>query len=211
MDATLRTVVYVDGFNFYYGQLKSTPWRWISLANLFSRLLDPRYTLVGIEYFTARVQATSGNPDAHMRQFSWLQAQISQSSITRIHYGHFLRHKIRMESANPPPPTVEVWKTEEKGSDVNMALQILNDAWLDRYDCAVIVSNDSDLATALAMVKQQHGKMIGLVTPGAPRRKTSMVLRQQADFLRIIRESALRASQLPDRIPGTGLHKPAGW
>ena len=41
---------------------------------------------------------------------------------------------------------VEVIKTEEKGSDVNLAVHLLNDAWLDRYECAVVVSNDSDLA-----------------------------------------------------------------
>jgi hypothetical protein len=211
MDATLRTVVYIDGFNFYYGQLKGTPWRWINIETLFTRLLGPRHELIGIEYFTARVQPTAGNPDAHIRQFSWLEAQRVQSPIIKIHYGHFLRHKVRMENANPPPPTTQVWKTEEKGSDVNMALQILNDAWLDRYDCALVVSNDSDLAMALAMVKQQQSKMIGLVTPGAPRRKTSMQLRQHANFLRIIRESALRSSQLPQTIPGTGLHKPTSW
>lgn len=211
MDATLRTVVYVDGFNFYYGQLKGTPWRWINLDTLFSDLLGKQHSLAGIEYFTARVQPTVSNPQIHRRQSAWLKAQTVTSDRIQIHYGHFLRHKIRMENAYPPPETVSVWKTEEKGSDVNMALQILNDAWLNRYDCALVVSNDSDLATALTMVKQQHGKMIGLVTPGAPHRKTSMVLRQHADFLRIIRESALRQAQLPNNIPGTGLHKPAGW
>ena len=38
-----------------------------------------------------------------------------------------------MESANPPP-TLEVWKKEEKGSDVNLALHVLNDAWQNAYD-----------------------------------------------------------------------------
>jgi uncharacterized LabA/DUF88 family protein len=81
-----------------------------------------------------------------------------------------------MEHANPPPASVEVWKNEEKGSDVNLALQLLNDAWQGAYDCAVVVSNDSDLAEALMLVKQQHRKLIGLVAPGAPTRKTSRQL-----------------------------------
>ena len=77
-----------------------------------------------------------------------------------------------MECANPPPPSVEVWKNEEKGSDVNLALHVLNDAWQDAYDCGVIVSNDSDLAKSLRLVKAQHRKLIGLVTPGAPTRRS---------------------------------------
>ncbi len=116
-----------------------------------------------------------------------------------------------MESANPPPPTSEVWKTEEKGSDVNLALQVLNDAWLDAYDCAVVVSNDSDLAESLRLVKAQHGKVIGIVTPGAPVRKTSRQLSQHADFIKPIRSWMLTSSQLPDPIPGTTIHKPPRW
>ena len=53
-----------------------------------------------------------------------------------------------MENASPPPATVKVWKNEEKGSDVNIAVHVLNDAWQNAHDCAVVVSNDSDLAEA---------------------------------------------------------------
>lgn len=116
-----------------------------------------------------------------------------------------------MENATPPPATVEVWKNEEKGSDVNLALHVLHDAWMDAYDCAVIVSNDSDLAEALRLVKAHHRKRIGLITPGAPTRKTSVQLRQHADFMRPIRPRALQECQLPSPIPGTTIHKPAKW
>jgi len=116
-----------------------------------------------------------------------------------------------MEHAKPPPDRVEVWKNEEKGSDVNLALQVLNDAWRNDYDCAVIVSNDSDLAEALRLVKTQHNKAIGLITPGAPIRKTSMQLKKHADFMRTIRDSALRKAQLPVAIPATNIKKPERW
>ena len=88
---------------------------------------------------------------------------------------------------------------------------MLNDAWRDDYDCAVIVSNDSDLAEALRLVKIQHQKLIGLVTPGAPRRKTSRELRKHVDFVKPIRTWMLKTSQLPDKIPGTNIYKPPGW
>jgi uncharacterized LabA/DUF88 family protein len=113
--------------------------------------------------------------------------------------------------ALPPPATVPVWKNEEKGSDVNLALHLLNDAWTDAYDCAVVVSNDPDLAESLRLVKQQNRKMLGLITPGAPVRKTSRQLAAHADFARTIRPSALASSQLPNPIPGANIHKPSRW
>jgi aspartyl/asparaginyl beta-hydroxylase (cupin superfamily) len=52
---------------------------------------------------------------------------------------------------------------------------------------------------------------IGLATPGAPKRKTSPQLKRHADFVKPIRTWMSKASQLPDPIPGTTIHKPAGW
>ena len=105
--------------------------------------------------------------------------------------------------------TAEVTKTEEKGSDVNLAVHLLNDAWLDAYDCAVVVTNDSDIAEAMRLVRQHHAKRVGLVTPGAGR--PSRQLMAHADFARRARRNAKGGSQLPDSIPGTSIRKPAVW
>ncbi len=105
---------------------------------------------------------------------------------------------------------VNVIKTEEKASDVNLAVHLLNDAWLGDYDCALVVTNDSDIAEALRLVKQHHGKRIGLATPG--NRHPSRQLTAHADFsIRIRNKVLLQQSQLPDPIPGTNIHKPAAW
>ena len=105
--------------------------------------------------------------------------------------------------------TAEVIRTEEKDSDVNLAVHLLNDGWLDACECAVVVTNDSDIAEAMRLVRQHHGKRIGLVTPGMGR--PSRQLMAHADFARHIRPNALRRSQLPDPIPGTTIRKPARW
>ncbi len=42
-----------------------------------------------------------------------------------------------------------VWDTEEKGSDVNLAVELDRRAWLNLYDMAVVISNDSDLERAV--------------------------------------------------------------
>ena len=116
-----------------------------------------------------------------------------------------------MPLANPTGKrrSAEVVRTEEKGSDVNFAVHLLNDGWLDLYDSAVVVSNDSDLAEAMRLVKRHRGKQIGLVTPG--NRGPSRQLLAYADFARRIRANGLRHSQLPDPIPGTNIRKPANW
>ena len=206
-----RTIVYVDGFNFYYGEMRGTPWKWLDPCALFQRVLGAQNQLIKVKYFTARVQPSPRDPNVNVRQDTYLRALQTHCPMVEVHFGHFLRHRISMEHANPPPPTVDVWKNEEKGSDVNLALHVLNDAWQNVYDCAVIVSNDSDLAEAMSLVKAYHRKLIGLVTPGAPTRKTSLQLRQHSDFVKPIRTWMLQQSQLPNPIPGTTIHKPANW
>lgn len=208
---TQRTAVYVDGFNLYYGALKGTAYKWLDIQQLFQTVLGSSHDIVLIRYFTAKVQSTTNNPDIHIRQDAYLKALQHQAPKVQIHYGHFLRHRIMMENASPPPDRIAVWKTEEKGSDVNLAVHLLNDAWKNTFDCAIVVSNDSDLAETLLLARRECKKTIGLITPGAPKRRTSKELGMHADFVRTIRESALRQSQLPQIIPGTGLHKPAGW
>jgi len=206
-----RTIVYIDGFNLYYGAVRHTPWKWLDPEALFRTLLGSRNTIIRIKYFTARVQPSPADPGVHERQAAYLRALDAHCPLLDLHFGHFLRHRVRMEHASPPLASVDVWKNEEKGSDVNLALHVLNDAWLNAYDCAVIVSNDSDLGKALRLVKLQTGKLIGLVTPGAPRRRTSAQLRRHADFMKPIRAWMLKSNQRPDPIPGTSIHKPPIW
>jgi uncharacterized LabA/DUF88 family protein len=151
-----RTIIYIDGFNLYYGCLKQTQYKWLDLYALFNHLLDDTHTISKIKYYTADISSRAGNEESRLRQKYYLQAIQSHTPNLEIYKGHYLTHKIKAKNANPPPEFVKVFKTEEKGSDVNLALHLLNDAWLDEYDCAVVVSNDSDLAESLRLVKSQH-------------------------------------------------------
>jgi uncharacterized LabA/DUF88 family protein len=211
----MDTSIYVDGFNLYYGQLKGTGYKWLDLEKLFGVVLAPHHRITRIKYFTARVQPTPQEPDVHIRLDSYLQALRACCPCVEVHFGHFLRHRVRMENATPPPATWPVWKNEEKGSDVNLALHFLNDAWLNAYECGVIVSNDSDLTEAMSMVKLHHPhKRLGLITPGAPVRRTSAQLASHTDFQRTIRHAALASCQLAETIAlpsGVSVSKPATW
>lgn len=207
----MKTIVYVDGFNLYYGCLKNTPYKWLDLQKLFENLLDDKNEIIEIKYFTARVKSTPKNVSAPQRQQAYIRALEKTIPKLKIQYGHFLSHKVRMANANPPPNTLEVIKTEEKGSDVNLAIQVLNDAWLNQYECAVIVSNDSDMAEALRMIRMHHPKkIIGLITPGEDTR-TSEQLKKYSHFIKKIRTSLLKKCQFPEHIPETNITKPVDW
>ncbi len=121
---------------------------------------------------------------------------------------------LRMAMANPKPwqKFCDVIKTEEKGSDVNLAVHLLNDAWQDKYDYGVVVSNDSDLAESLRLVKKQHRKKIIVLVPGDPtKRPPAIQLKRFAHKIQSIPLEAMAASQLPNPIPGTTIHKPKAW
>lgn len=204
----MRTFVYVDGFNLYYGALRGTPWKWLDFPKLFAKILQSQHRILKVKYFTAKVSGP-----ASRRQEVYLRAlRQYRPEEVEIHLGHFKFRRKSMPLANPTAEQkkAEVIQTEEKGSDVNLAVHLLNDSWLDAYDCAVVVSNDSDIAEALRLVKKHHEKQIGLVTPGKSTPRSGQLV-ENADFLRRVQPNILRRSQLPNPIPGTNIKKPSSW
>jgi uncharacterized LabA/DUF88 family protein len=158
------TNVYVDGFNLYYGCLRGTPHKWLDLDALCRRLF-PRDRINRIRYFTAIVSARPGDPQQPQRQQAYLRA-LETIPLLTIHRGRYLTHPTRMLLAHPVPGgpvTVEVIKTEEKGSDVNLATYLLFDAFRKDCDTAVVISNDSDLKEPIELVQRELGVRVGVV------------------------------------------------
>lgn len=126
--------VYVDGFNLYNGAVRRTPYKWLDLGRL-CRLLLSDYSVVGIRYFTARVEDRPPDMGQAARQDTYLRALRTISGLT-IHEGFFLHTSTRarlvtpiaclaVPACLPNPRTVQVFKSEEKGSDVNIASHLL--------------------------------------------------------------------------------------
>jgi len=150
----MATTVYIDGFNLYYGALRGTPYKWLDLKALCQRIL-PKDEISQIRYFTARVSARPDDPQQAQRQQVYLRA-LATLPLVSIHYGHFLTHTVRMPLAHPRrgrPRTALVIKTEEKGSDVNLASHLLLDAFQRNCNTAVVVSNDSDLRVPIRIAE----------------------------------------------------------
>jgi uncharacterized LabA/DUF88 family protein len=205
-----RTFVYIDGFNLYYG-IRRTPYRWLNVAEV-CRLLLPGHNIQSIKYFTAKVQSRPNDPLQHARQRNYIRALETLPGFSVI-YGHFLSHPVSMTEypVSVPPKRVFVLKTEEKGSDVNLAAHLLNDAHLGHFDVGVVISNDSDLVMPIQMARGL-GKQVGVLVP--PTKTPSQMLVRNTDFFKPIRPGVLQASQFPPTViakNGTPLQKPPNW
>ena len=208
----MRTTVYVDGFNLYYGATKGTPYKWLNILKL-CQLLLPKNQILKIKYFTALVTGRPGDPDQPNRQQIYLRALRTIPDLEII-YGHFLEHAVSMPLASSRPGKtkyVNVMKTEEKGSDVNIAAHLINDGYKGLYQVAILVTNDSDLVEPIKIVQNDLKLTAGVLNPRPV--TPSQELRKFATFVKPIRKGVLAASQFPNTlIDRTGtFHKPAKW
>lgn len=129
--------------------------------------------------------------------------------------GRILERAKSRQPSNRPFVLAKVRKAEEKGSDVNLATDLLKDA-LGTSECrtALVVTNDSDLAYPLEVV-QEFGVRVILVNPSLrPNRQEAKGLHRVPALRRIqLEQSHLQASQLPDPITvqGRRLSCPTAW
>ena len=207
----LRVAAYIDGFNFYYGAVKDTPYRWLDLGKL-CQLLLPSHEIVKIRYFTSPVIGRSTDPDQAQRQQIYLRALETVPNL-EIHLGQFQVNHIRRPLSVPPkngPKTASIIDTREKASDVNLASYLLFDAFYDVYDLAVVFSNDSDLETPIRLTTTELSKQVGVYST---RRRVNVRLSEVATWARHVRQGPLSASQFPPTLQdhiGT-ITKPESW
>ena len=203
--------VYIDSFNLYYGCLKGTPYKWLDVGKLSSLLIPKAFQINRIRFFTARVTGVT-DPDAPTRQDIYLRAVRTLPNLSIV-YGHFLTTKVMMPFAKRPargPKFARVIKTEEKGSDVNLASYLLLDAFDKDCDAALVVSNDSDLLEPIRIAKRNFRMTVGLA---CPHRNPAAVLAKEVGFIRPIRGGMLQGSQFPHTLTDTSgqFSKPPSW
>lgn len=214
--------VYIDGFNLYYGALKGTPYKWLDLDAWSGRML-PTYVVGRITYCTARVRAQPHKPETVVRQEVYLRALGTLKSVDIIE-GQFKVNDTEMPrrpatrcaccQSTPPGcwccrgPLVPVTKTEEKGSDVNVAVRLVSDGFRQLYDVALVVSGDSDIQPAIDIVRQELGKKVIVADP-RNRRFRPLI----GDEVRVVRKSGLAASQFAAVLHDERgrITKPRGW
>lgn len=202
-----RAIAYVDGFNLYFG-LKSKGWKqyyWLDLGALVQRFLKPDQRLDAVHYFTTRIRDNGRNAADRQRQNVYIDAVRARG--VRVQEGHYLEKDRQCRKCG------NVWRDyEEKMTDVNIATQLLADAFEDAFDVAFVLSGDSDLTTPLTTVKARFpAKRIVVLLP--PDRHSKQ-LKQVAHGYLSIGEDKLRQSQLPDEVvsaSGFVLKRPGHW
>jgi len=186
----LRTRIYIDGYNFYYGCLRGTPHKWLDLLPLFVKHILPsalvkdgdghirQSTLLpspSIKFFTAKIiESVARAPDSVSSQARYHTAlrKLHGGRIELIE-GYYAVNKMKVKIVDAEDPDraprecqeIQAWKVEEKQSDVNLALQVYHDAITGQIDHAVIVTNDTDIAPALEMLRAHTNVLIGVVVP----------------------------------------------
>ncbi|MEM8645955.1 MAG: NYN domain-containing protein [Pseudomonadota bacterium] len=211
MSTIMRAYAYIDGFNLYYRGLRRTPYKWLKVELLVRELLAADDDLLLIRYFTADVSPRSGSPMAPERQQAYLRALRTIPNL-RMHKGRFLPKQKSRPLVGQEQTYVRVHDTEEKGSDVNLATTLLNDAFRKRFDVALVLSQDTDLIEPLRIVRHDLGLTLGVgwmeaTNPGKKHRRVT-------SFIRHITPSMLARCQFPDPARGKSgepLQKPTGW
>lgn len=176
---SLRTRIYIDGYNFYYGCLKGTCHKWLDLYKLFAAHVLPsalseaggqpvRHDLLpeAIHYFTAKIIESAAKADDSVSSQARYHTALRKLHDGRIRIveGYYSVTEVRApridENDRDKRPRncdrVAIWKLEEKQSDVNLALHAYHDALTNQIDQAVIVSNDTDLVACASNDPRQH-------------------------------------------------------
>ena len=203
-----RIIAYVDGFNLYFG-LRSKKWQryyWLNINLLVRNLLRPHQKLARTKYFTSLVSSTADDPDKNRRQIAYVEALMTETDVD-IFYGHYLS---KTQSCRNCGCRWEVF--DEKMTDVNIAMELLADAFQDRYDTALLVSADSDLTEPIRKVQQLFpGKRVVVVFP--PNR-VSERLKAVANAYFTLGRKKLADSLFPAEViktDGTVLRRPPRW
>jgi uncharacterized LabA/DUF88 family protein len=199
-----RVIVYIDGFNLYFG-LRERGWHrymWLDLKQLSHKLLKSDQKLVATNYFTSRVSSPKDKAD---RQNTFLEALGTLPKL-QIFYGNYQVNKRKCMHCGKIDRV-----PNEKMTDVNIATEMLTDAFLDKFDTALLISADGDLETPVEKIATTAGKRLVVVFPPS---RCSFKLKQKATATMIMGRGHLATSLLPKKITkpdGFILTRPAKW
>lgn len=200
-----RVITYIDGFNLYFG-LRSKKWQryyWLNLNLLASNLMKPYQRHICTKYFTSRIV----NPPAkHKRQTVYLEALETLPNLS-IFYGKYQHN----QHTCPNCGNIEIIPSE-KMTDVNIAVELLADAYQDTFDTALLISADSDLTAPIEKVRQLFPKK-KVVSAFPPDRISKELIRTSSAYFTISR-TVLANSQFNDQVrskTGYLLVRPVEW
>ena len=215
-----KTLVYIDGYNLYYGLLKGLPsGKWLNLRALAAAMFKEEHEILSVKYFTARVRTYPHDIVAEERQKIYLQALAAFGGVEIVE-GFYSKKKAWLPHVNgkckvceeSPAGMAHVVKLEEKRSDVNLAVTALVDAVHSDADCFALITGDSDQAGTVYALRREFRKTVLVFNP---RETVSDHLKRAATYYAHIPRELPAKCQLPEIIPigphGRTIHRPAAW
>lgn len=200
-----RVITYIDGFNLYFG-LREKGWKqfyWLDLPLLAQNLLREGQQLETTKYFTARI---SGPHSKQKRQTAFIEALEARGGLSII-YGQY-----RSEPRECGRCGAVSHHPNEKMTDVNIAVNLLEDAFHDRFDTALLISGDSDQTPPIRAVRRLFPqKRVVVCFPPA---RFSGELKTAANASFHIGRGTLSKSLLPPQVTksnGFVLECPEAW
>lgn len=192
MSAVERVVCLIDGFNLYHAiaRLQEPHLKWVDLWALSQRYVRPASQRLGaVYYFSAYADWL---PTARRRHEAFVRAQRERGVVV-------VMGKFKRQYRWCPLCRRSSIGHEEKETDVNIALYLLQAAHRDAYDRAILVSRDSDLLPALRMLRESFPKKeLTLVAPPLAGHSTEML--SWASSRSKITKGHLTASLLPREV-----------
>lgn len=187
-----NVIVYVDGFNFYYGLKRNPRWKryyWIDFVRLFESFMKPHQELVAVKYFSAK---PISNEDKAERQSLLFKANEENPKFQLI-LGKYLQKSLTCKNCG-----YKITTYEEKESDVRIATQIVRDAFEKKCDVAIVVSADSDMKPAVELA-EAFGVMVISCFP--PFQHSNALLNISHGIMRMERyERLFKQAMMPDEI-----------
>lgn len=199
-----RVIAYVDGFNLYYGMKENgNQLLWLNVQALISSLLEGEQKLMFINYFTSRIK---NNPQKQQKQKVYIEALETLTDFAII-YGHFQSYSERCQQCGYTYPY-----SSEKMTDVNIAVSLLEDAFMDKYDTAFLITGDSDLIPSINLVhKLFPSKRVFVAFP--PNRQ-NMSIKNVVKSYMVLGRKKLMDAQFPEQVKnmfGYILKRPDEW
>ncbi len=170
---------------------------------MVQNLLKPNQALVSTKYFTTVIKRP---PDKQKRQAVFLEALRTLSDF-KIFYGHWLSNPVTCRKCGH---TYEVH--HEKMTDVNIAVELMSDAFQDHLDVALLVSADSDLVGPVKAIRGLFPRK--RVVIAFPPKRISAALKAAAHGHTFIGRNVLSKSVFPDKVvksDGFVLSRPPEW
>lgn len=214
----MRIVVYVDGFSVYYAcyrghtKAKFAHLKWLDYRAVFETLF-PRDNVTLVRIYTAIAPNPSDDQDQSTRHDTYRRALMTCPGV-EVYVGRFQKAKREALLARAPvdvDPMQTVYVHQEKRSDVSLASHLLLDAFDNRFDRAVLFTNDSDFVTPIQIVRARFQREVVVLSPDIT---ISAELKKVATAGWIFDRGLLSKCQLPDSVfdaEGREIRMPDRW